>query len=475
MVSVPRADTSDPAALERALDAVDHATAGASFPGTQRRVARTRAEVLFSACGESPDAVSLVQLSYAAELLLLIAVDLAAEPSQAKRMIGDLEERARVPRVALGREVLQSGRPLGLPVDVAIEVRIAFLLAFTGSASVGLWTSNDDEVALVARAGDGGEQHDDGRDLARRLLGPRPFPEPAARPSPPTPTAASLTGVRLERLRPPPAALVLEGMTARAEEAELLLAAAGPLVAALLDRQAHTVREPPSQEKLLESVQRRLTRLRFDLHDGPQQDVHLLAQDLALFREQLRPMISGDHNAGRLLGRLDDLQAQLVALDGDLRRLSTAVQSPLLIPGSLPDALRAVTEAFAARTAVVPEVSFSGDTSTLTDSQQIALLSLIREALSNIRQHSEAQAVHITIAIDADGVRAEIRDDGKGFDPEHTLVTAARAGRLGLVGMHERVRMLGGVTQIDSRPGAGTVISAALPPWPGEEGVTAKS
>jgi signal transduction histidine kinase len=466
MTSVPRGDTSDSAELERALDSVDHATAGASFPGTQRCLARTRAEVLFNACGQSSDAIPLAQLSYAAELLLLVAVDLAAEPSQAQRMIGRLDQQARVPRVALGREVLQSGRLLGLPVDVAIEVRIAFLLAFTGATTVSLWTATAAEVKLAAQAGPSGDQQDGVRELAARLLAAHPSSAPA-----PTP----LAGVRLERLRPPPAALVLEGMTATAEEGELLLAAAGPVVAALLDGQAPAVREAPSQENLLESVQRRLTRLRFDLHDGPQQDVHLLAQDLALFREQLRPMISGDPNAARLLGRLDDLEAQLVALDGDLRRLSTAVQSPLLVPGSLPEALRAVTEAFAARTAVVPEVRFSGNLSGLTDSQQIALLSLIREALSNIRQHSEAQRVQITIATDTDGVRVEIRDDGKGFDPEKTLVTAARAGRLGLVGMHERVRMLGGVTQIDSSPGGGTVISAALPPWPGDEGAAASS
>jgi signal transduction histidine kinase len=59
----------------------------------------------------------------------------------------------------------------------------------------------------------------------------------------------------------------------------------------------------------------------------------------------------------------------------------------------------------------------------------------------------------------------EVSDDGGGFDPQSTLVRAARAGRLGLVGMHERVRMLGGSTRIDSKPGGPTVISADLPPW----------
>jgi signal transduction histidine kinase len=416
--------------------------------------------LLYSASGNNPDAIPLAQLSYAGELLLLIAVDLAAEPIQAHRLIGRLEERAGVMRLALGREILQSGRFLGLPAGVAIEVRLAFLLAFTGASTVTLWTLATQEMKLVAQAGRTPGESDAVRALARDLLG-HDNSSPRSR--------AALTGARLERLRPPPAALILEGTTLTPEQSELLMTTAGPALSALLDVQAPAGRDGPSQDTVLSSVQRRLARLRYDLHDGPQQDVHLLAQDLALFREQLRPMISGDANAGRLLGRLDDLEAQLVALDGDLRRLSTAVQSPLMIPGSLPEAVRAVTDAFATRTAVVPEVRFSGQLDDLTDSQQIALLSLIREALSNIRKHSEAGHVQITIAAGVDGVRAEIRDDGKGFDPEDTLVAAARAGRLGLVGMHERVRMLGGVTEIESHPGAGTVISATLPAWPGED------
>jgi signal transduction histidine kinase len=461
MASISRAGAGDFRELELALGRIDEATAGVGFPGGPRRSARARAELLYAASGNNHDAIPLAQLSYAGELLLLIAVDLAAEPIQAHRLIGRLEERAGVTRLALGREILQSGRFLGLPAGVAIEVRLAFLLAFTGASTVTLWTLAGQEMKLVAQAGRTPGERDAVRALARDLLADDNDSRPRSR--------APLTGARLERLRQLPAALILEGTTLTPEQSELLMTTAGPALSALLDLQAPTGRYEPSQDTVLSSVQRRLARLRYDLHDGPQQDVHLLAQDLALFREQLRPMIIGDPNAGRLLGRLDDLEAQLVALDGDLRRLSTAVQSPLMIPGSLPEAVRAVTDAFANRTAVVPEVRFSGQLDDLTDSQQIALLSLIREALSNIRKHSEAAHVQITIAARGDGVRVEIRDDGNGFDPEDTLVAAARAGRLGLVGMHERVRMLGGVTEIDSHPGDGTVISATLPAWPGED------
>ncbi len=113
------------------------------------------------------------------------------------------------------------------------------------------------------------------------------------------------------------------------------------------------------------AVQRRLARLRFDLHDGPQQDIHLLAEDLRLFREQLRPMLDGHPDQDRALGRLDDLEAQLLLLDGDLRRLVMTVESPFLTPSSLPDALTGLTQAFAERTGVIPETSLTGPVSSL--------------------------------------------------------------------------------------------------------------
>jgi signal transduction histidine kinase len=455
MARAPQPQTTLAVELERSLALVDDATAAAEVPGPARAAARSRAISLFGACGAGSDAVPLVQLAYAGELMSLVAVDLAANTAHARRLIAQIDQQAGVPAVALGREMLQTGRLLELPAEMAIEIRLALLLAFTGARSVGLWAQRaDGQLELVSQAGQLDDELAESRDAAQRFLD---GDEPGE--------SADVTGARIERLNPPPAVLVATG----ASHAALLIGAAVPVLSALLDRGSLGTREEVVQETVLSSVERRLARLRFDLHDGPQQDIHLLAQDLSLFREQVRPMIAGNPDSHRLLGRLDDLEAQLVALDGDLRRLSSAVQSPFLTPDSLSDAVQQLTDAFATRTGVRPDTQITGPLPKVSDSQQITLLALIREALSNIRKHSNAGQVSITISSDAQGIRAVITDDGEGFDPEEMLVRAARAGRLGLVGMHERVRMLGGRTHIESRAGGPTVISATLPPFPRPE------
>jgi signal transduction histidine kinase len=439
--------------LNRLFDRVDDAGAVARLSNQTRDGVRSRALELFEACGRSPESMPSIALGYAAELLGAGAVDLAANRLETGRLIAQLEESAGLPRVALGREVLRASRLLELPVDVAIEVQLAILMAFSQATSVSLWKQEAGETVEVSHAGE--LEYRAARGAAQSL-----FDGGAPRPR------AGLLGHRIERLYAPTAVALVAPAASGREAASLLLAAAAPVLAGLLDREALLARERSNEEEVVSAVQRRLARLRFDLHDGPQQDVHLLAQDLALFREQLRPVITGEPNSERLIGRLDDLEAQLVALDGDIRRLSSAVQSPFLTPGTLPQALTELTDAFASRTGVEPVTRLTGALDHLTDSQQITLLSLVREALSNIRKHSDAQAVRITIESDERGVHAEITDDGRGFDTESTLVRAARAGRLGLVGMHERVRMLGGRTEITSRPGGPTVISATLPRWP---------
>lgn len=221
----------------------------------------------------------------------------------------------------------------------------------------------------------------------------------------------------------------------------------------------------PGPTDLATAAERLLARLRFDLHDGPQQDVVLLAEDLRLLRSQLERVLDDHPDRDRVLGHLDDLQARLFSLDADLRRLSAFVESPFGETESVPQALAQIADEFASRSGIAPGLVLEGDFSGLSDSQQITLLNLIREALSNIREHAQAEHVAIRVCAGEEGIAATITDDGCGFDPESMLVEAARGGHLGLVGMHERAQLLGGHTRIDSRPGGPTVVSVTLPAW----------
>ena len=103
--------------------------------------------------------------------------------------------------------------------------------------------------------------------------------------------------------------------------------------------------------------------------------------------------------------------------------------------------------------------------SLLSGSQQIALLNVVHEALANIREHSDATRVVVAISVSEQGIEVQISDNGRGFDVEPTLVRAVRKGHLGLVAMHERVRLLGGQCRIESRAGGPTTINVALERW----------
>ena len=234
----------------------------------------------------------------------------------------------------------------------------------------------------------------------------------------------------------------------------------------VLERDAQMTRNASDERALVEGGERRLMRLGFDLHDGPLQELLLLGEDLRLFRQQLDNVLGQKREQRLLRGRLDDLDARLVALEGGLRRISTSVHASVLIDRPFDQALQDIVDAFTARSGVAPQLRLQGEADGISPSQRIALLSVIGEALNNVREHGGAEAdVRIEVSFSAGGVSARVVDDGCGFDVEAALVSAARRGRMGLAGIHERVRLLGGRCVVDSRPGGPTAVALSLPRW----------
>ena len=214
---------------------------------------------------------------------------------------------------------------------------------------------------------------------------------------------------------------------------------------------------------LAEANERLLVRLGFDLHDGPLQQVHVLAQDVRLLRDQIERLLDGESRKA-VLGCFSDLESQLGELHRDLRDLAHSLEPRALLEESLPDAVARELAVFERRAEVTTSLTLEGSFEELTDSQRIALLRVLQEALSNVRRHSRATSVAVTVTDDGSGARLEIRDDGQGFVPETGAPGEPESG-LGLVGMRERLRLLGGGLELTSQRGGPTTLVATLPRW----------
>lgn len=217
---------------------------------------------------------------------------------------------------------------------------------------------------------------------------------------------------------------------------------------------------------LAEANERLLVRLGFDIHDGPLQQVYVLAQDVRLLREQVVALVGSDHR-DQLVGRFADVEAELAELHRDLRDLAHSLEPRSLLQQTLPDAVRRELDVLERRTPIRTSLELSGAFEALTASQRIALLRVLQEALSNIRQHSGARAVSVALSEHEGGVSMSITDDGRGFEPDRAVPGETDEGGLGLTGMRERLRLLGGRLELESSTGGPTVVRALLPRWDG--------
>jgi signal transduction histidine kinase len=403
---------------------------------------------------EASHAATLV---FASRLFDAFAVELAADPPQLEALLGRLQVAVGVSRPVLARELLSLPGPSSRPPAVAVRTALGLLVGLAPLSGASLWRRERGGGLRCIEGAGSGARSDAARTLARRLVDGE-----AISPGP----RAELIGLAIEERGQAIAALVVRSEPSRRAAARASMRVLASSLQIVLERDAQMARNASDERALVEGGERRLMRLGFDLHDGPLQELLLLGEDLQLFRQQLDKVLGQEREQKLLRGRLDDLDARLVALEGGLRRISTSVHASVLIDRPFDQALQDIVDAFAARSGVVPTLRLEGEADGLSPSQRIALLSVIGEALNNVREHATAAAdVRIEVDFGVGGVSARVVDDGSGFDVEAALVSAARRGRMGLAGIHERVRLLGGRCVVDSRPGGPTAVALSLPRW----------
>jgi PAS domain S-box-containing protein len=212
--------------------------------------------------------------------------------------------------------------------------------------------------------------------------------------------------------------------------------------------------------KLIESEERERARIGRELHDDIGQRLTMLALEL----KQLPT------DPSELQSRVRKLQNQTIEISKDVQALSHELHSSKLEYLGVVAGIRSWCREFAERQGM--EVDFKDEVrSVLPFGIGLCLLRVLQEALHNFVKHSGVKRIEMQLAEQANEVHLTIRDSGKGFDIE-----AARQGRgLGLTSMQERVRLVNGTFEIQSRPMGGTTIRVRVPLGPQPESQPAAS
>jgi two-component system, NarL family, sensor histidine kinase UhpB len=194
-----------------------------------------------------------------------------------------------------------------------------------------------------------------------------------------------------------------------------------------------------------EEERRRLAR---DLHDEVNQALTAILLRLEALSQDAPPAREAE------VAELKRLVNQAME---ELLNLARQLRPSALDDHGLVAAIDAQLKRFAARSGVEVRVKAQGDPGELDEHAQTAIYRTAQEAMSNIGRHSGATAVEVDLDIDGSRAELRVRDNGSGFDPSR-----APGGGLGLKGMAERARLVGGELDVRSSPGGGTTVTLRI-------------
>jgi signal transduction histidine kinase len=241
------------------------------------------------------------------------------------------------------------------------------------------------------------------------------------------------------------------------QEESALIQAIGGLVGVALENATLREMMAAQQDRLralatgiLQVREEEARRIAHGLHDEASQllaSVHIALDDLANRIPEQATTLRGVHEL------LDSVEAQL-------RRLSRELRPSILDDLGLGPALDWLARGMAERSGIA--ITVDAAVERLPATVETALYRIAQEALTNAVRHARASRVQIEVRRSGGSVWLAIRDDGQGFDVDPTLARRGDRG-LGLIGIRERVEVLGGQLIIESEKGTGTALWVTLP------------
>jgi signal transduction histidine kinase len=187
-------------------------------------------------------------------------------------------------------------------------------------------------------------------------------------------------------------------------------------------------------------------------------------QRLAVIASTTQLLSTNKHfeNAPDIKQRVESIRDMIISVSQDLRRLSIDLRPTVLDDLGLIPSLRWLVDTFQQESGIEAAIEITGEQKPLTKKITVLIFRIVQEALNNARKHSRASRIQVTIQFTAKSIRANIQDNGKGFWVPRAYDDLMSQGKLGLIGMQQRTKVLNGTLTINSESGKGTLISVEV-------------
>jgi two-component system sensor histidine kinase UhpB len=211
--------------------------------------------------------------------------------------------------------------------------------------------------------------------------------------------------------------------------------------------------------RLLEVQEEERGRLARDLHD----DIGQALTALKIQLESLPRGGAGGEGDAAPRSRIDDCIETTRHTIERVRQLSLSLRPSQLDDLGLAAALRSHLDRQARVAGLVSHFDALEAPAEMAADTETACFRVAQEAINNVLRHAQARNLWLHLAMVGGQLALSVRDDGRGFDVDSVRRRAGAAGSLGLVGMEERVALVGGSFELRSLPGKGTVMLATFP------------
>ena len=213
--------------------------------------------------------------------------------------------------------------------------------------------------------------------------------------------------------------------------------------------------------KAQEEERKRIAR---ELHDETSQSLTGLVIGIRMVQE----IVPDDMpEIAERLGNINDLAHATL---NEVHTMAIRLRPSVLDDLGLAAALRSYAKEFTEITGIKVEMQLLGMSQRLTPELETVLYRVVQEALTNVARHSGATNCRVTLKRRERVISGVIEDDGKGFDSQSVMMSDEKGRGLGLHGMKERIELVGGSLEFDSRPNDGTSIFIEVP-LKNEEGI----